>query len=92
MCSQPRNETATTCQEARELPAFRDACCASQLIEYACGHHRSYVGEGAKGYQQAKAMALQQRNSLKWVEGKIMTIVAVGTRGGPSWNASGTTV
>ena len=64
------NETASTCQEARELPAFRDACCASQLIEYACGHHRSYVGEGAKGYQQAKAMALQKRNSLKWVEGE----------------------
>ena len=65
-----QNDTATTCQEARELPAFRDACCASQLIEYACGHHRSYVGEGAKGYQQAKAMALQKRNALKWVEGE----------------------
>jgi len=65
-----QNETATTCQAARELPAFRDACCASQLIEYACGHHRSYVGEGAKGYQQAKAMALQKRNTLKWVAGE----------------------
>ena len=64
------NETASTCQEARELPAFRDACCASQLIEYACGHHRSYIGEGAKSYQQAKAMAIQRRNSLKWVEGE----------------------
>ena len=65
-----QNDTAATCQEARELPAFRDACCASQLIEYACGHHRSYVGEGAKGYQQAKAMALQKRNALKWVAGE----------------------
>ena len=42
------NETASTCQEARELPAFRDACCASQLIEYACGHHRSYVGRARR--------------------------------------------
>lgn len=63
----PRADTtATTCQEARELAQFRDACCASQLIEYACDHHRSYEG----GYEQLKVREFQKRNDRKWVEGK----------------------